>query len=479
MSAAFNPDNFTTTGTADPHTPPRTPDELAEEANAEEVPLFETFEDGQQCHDHDYGEEVWCVQDMIGDGWFVIISAKAKAGKSQAALFLAEREERKADFLGLPTAGWKVVYCNMEMTGKQMTKRWKRLCAAEGIEPPQRVYFIHAQDEKIKPTWQDLEKRLAAQFRKEGFNEDERILIIIDPLYALALGVEENSVKEMGPVMFALKGIAVRFGAVLLLHHTGYNDKRQRGSSVLEGAPDGCMVVEVENEIPKQSKRLKLTGEVRDGWEPLTIHLDLTTGQLSRIGGTPEGQSEKPGQEEDKRLLTPELFVSLFEDEPDRSFSRTELTKACEAHDWCKKSTANKFITGHADEVGKGLIKKGGRKDRPTYALGDAGKRLLKELKRLDQYHVASDPADKLTDGDMRQLAALFASAEEAAQGVPRDLLKKRAESQLLKPAAMDELLRRALSAELLKGDGATIPKFRMEGRALEVRKGMDATAGI
>ena len=68
-------------------------------------------------------------------------------------------------------------------------------------------------------------------------------LIIVDTLARAALGMEENSARDMGLVDEALMGLKRRFNAcVLVLHHAG-KDGKYRGSSALLGNPDSFFVM--------------------------------------------------------------------------------------------------------------------------------------------------------------------------------------------------------------------------------------------
>ena len=71
-------------------------------------------------------------------------------------------------------------------------------------------------------------------------------LIVIDTLARAAIGVEENSSKEMGMVIAGAELIKEHTGAcVLLVHHTGKDTERGlRGSSALAGAIDSGIQVE-------------------------------------------------------------------------------------------------------------------------------------------------------------------------------------------------------------------------------------------
>jgi hypothetical protein len=64
--------------------------------------------------------------------------------------------------------------------------------------------------------------------------------VIVDTLAQCSGGADENSVQDMQPIIDALKSIATRTGAtVLVLHHpTKANEKVARGSGSLQGAMD-------------------------------------------------------------------------------------------------------------------------------------------------------------------------------------------------------------------------------------------------
>lgn len=72
-------------------------------------------------------------------------------------------------------------------------------------------------------------------------------VVILDTFARMTLGLEENSAREMGPVMEALDRIraATRGGFVMLVHHTGKDPgKGLRGSTAMLGALD--LTIELE-----------------------------------------------------------------------------------------------------------------------------------------------------------------------------------------------------------------------------------------
>jgi len=73
----------------------------------------------------------------------------------------------------------------------------------------------------------------------------EARLVVIDTL-AVSLGdVDEDSATEMRPVLAALRELVKGTGATLLLVvHTGWNTKRERGSSALRSEADAVLHIE-------------------------------------------------------------------------------------------------------------------------------------------------------------------------------------------------------------------------------------------
>jgi hypothetical protein len=75
--------------------------------------------------------------------------------------------------------------------------------------------------------------------------EQERIqLVIVDTLAASMIGGDEDSARDMSIVTASLTELRRAGAAVLLVHHTGKNDKAERGSVALRGSADTMMKLE-------------------------------------------------------------------------------------------------------------------------------------------------------------------------------------------------------------------------------------------
>lgn len=83
------------------------------------------------------------------------------------------------------------------------------------------------------------------------------VLVIVDTLAASALGVDEDSVEGIGPVIKSLLKIRKELeAAVMVVHHTGWDRKHERGSSALRGAMDTS--IEMDGQTGWETNRGRL-----------------------------------------------------------------------------------------------------------------------------------------------------------------------------------------------------------------------------
>ncbi len=244
---------------------------------------------GEELDAKEYGEQQWIVDRFIRVGGFTHFSAPAKEGKSLVALDMSLNVALGKVWLGLLTQPMPVLYCNLEMPGALMQTRYRTLCKAYRCslsDAP--LYFLNGLEQHAPPTWNNLHSNLEKVARKLK----PPFLVIVDCQYWAALGVDENSIEQMGPVMAAFKQIGADFGGCFVLHHTGYNKKRQRGHSVQEAVPDACarmgrpskeQLEKAKTPINPAWRKLILDGQFREGWSPVLFGLDLETGRTYRI----------------------------------------------------------------------------------------------------------------------------------------------------------------------------------------------------
>src|ERR1017187_1069051 len=112
-------------------------------------------------------------------------------------------------------------------------------------------------------------------------HDGEHHLVIIDTLAKCTAGVEENSAKEMGVVIAALykirDAIEENGTTVLVVHHTGYDTKRARGSSAIQAGVDN--VYDIFAEDPHDMISIRCSKR-KDGVQPEQVLVRLQQVEL-------------------------------------------------------------------------------------------------------------------------------------------------------------------------------------------------------
>lgn len=121
------------------------------------------------------------------------------------------------------------------------------------------------------------------------------LVVVVDTLARCAVGIEENSAKEMGVVVAGLDRIRTATGAaVVALHHTPRNEERERGSAALRAATDTLLVVVADGE--EVTVRIDRQKDV-DPIEPLRFRrrvVDCGDGRSSCVLVPTEGHDRPP-----------------------------------------------------------------------------------------------------------------------------------------------------------------------------------------
>lgn len=102
-------------------------------------------------------------------------------------------------------------------------------------------------------------------------------VVVIDTLARTSAGLEENSAKDMGVYInnaYKIRDSAHEAGAtVLIVHHTGYDTKRARGSSALFANGDGEVLIESDDPHELMTMTIKKRKDGEAG-QQLYMHLE-------------------------------------------------------------------------------------------------------------------------------------------------------------------------------------------------------------
>ena len=179
------------------------------------------------------------VLPKIGTG---AIFGESRIGKSFLTLDLATKLALGEPWFGYPTTPSRVVYFPAE-SWQGLRPRVEAIEAHIGHALPSNLQFMKESIEFSKGKHVDT---LLATLK------DSVDVIFIDTFNAVTPNVDENSGKDMGPVLAGLRKIVDTCNClVIFVHHCGHTETaRMRGHSSLPAALDVRIQVSVKNGLP-------------------------------------------------------------------------------------------------------------------------------------------------------------------------------------------------------------------------------------
>lgn len=195
----------------------------------------------------------WRVKGVLPDTGLAGLYGPSGSGKSFLALDLGIKIAEGGSWFGCRVERAPVVYCVLEGEGgiKQRVQAWE---SSRGRGLPNDMFLV-LQNFKLTDT-KDVAD-LAAVVPKGA-------VVFIDTLNRAVEGVDENSSKDMGGILYAAKILqnAIK-GLVVIVHHTGKDTGRGlRGHSSLVAALDAS--IEVKREGDYREWRVAKSKDGRD-----------------------------------------------------------------------------------------------------------------------------------------------------------------------------------------------------------------------
>lgn len=166
------------------------------------------------------------VKGILHCGCKMILGGSSKSKKTWAQLDLAMSVATGQPFWGFETIQGRVLYINFEIPAPFMRERLLALCRAKGIAQA---------DLSNLDIWNLRGHALPAgaivQQLVAGMKSRSYVLSIIDPIYKLAAGKDENSAGAMGELVGQLEKIPVQTGAALeYAHHFSKGNQANKES---------------------------------------------------------------------------------------------------------------------------------------------------------------------------------------------------------------------------------------------------------
>lgn len=192
-------------------------------------------------------EHEWLIDDWITRGEVVMVAGPSQSGKSFLGLDLALAINRGVEWHGNQTLRGGVIYQAGE-GGKGIRKRLKAYRQGKGLHVSDRLPFVLLPSPVDLYASEDQTNDLIAEIRHWAGTFDVPLeLVVIDTLSAATPGADENSSKDVGPVLARCQRIARECGcAVMLVHHMNASGSKVRGHTSILANLDSVIIVEIE-----------------------------------------------------------------------------------------------------------------------------------------------------------------------------------------------------------------------------------------
>jgi len=298
------------------------PNRSIEVTNDDPKPLPDIMSFGQ-CMDYATNpanelEEV--IEGCLHEGCKMIISGSSKAGKTWSLINLAIAASNGMPWLGMPVKQSKVLYLDFELKKYFGTDRIKRVAKAmfKGeIKPNHHLDYWPLRGHRTELL------DLLTKIRVEKRNYD---LIILDPYYKLATGIDENDAKAVGEIVNLIEDFSEETGAAIVFaHHFSKGNKsetdhidRASGSGVFARDPDAILTLTAHEE--EEHLVLETTSRNCPFSPPKVLEFSSETFPLFQHKPELEAKFRKPGQISTTQKKVNEAlsdkFLELLKDKP-------------------------------------------------------------------------------------------------------------------------------------------------------------------
>jgi RecA-family ATPase len=242
------------------------------------------------------------VEGIFHQGSKMVLAGSSKAGKTWSLLDLAMSVASGRDWWGFKTVKTSVLFVNFEIQPAFLHRRIALIKAKRGIElAPGEMKMLHLRGTKL--TAESFGLAMTEQYRDAGFG-----LVILDPIYKLMVGREENSTATLSGVAEVIDGIATSCNAAVAYgaHFSKGNQSgkeiadRINGSGVAgrdadsiltltKHVEDDCNSLEavLRNCPPMKSKVMRWNFPLMEEAK------ELDPADLKKVGGRPESVTKE------------------------------------------------------------------------------------------------------------------------------------------------------------------------------------------
>lgn len=181
----------------------------------------------------------WIIDDHITNG-FTVVYGPSGSYKTFLTLDWACSVAAGRNWMGRTVTAAPVVYVSGEGAAglPQRVRAWK----ADRQATPRNLFTVTFPVSLLSPEH--------VHALEENVYQTQARLLIVDTLARSMSGGDENSAADVGRAIAALDGIRQRRNcAVVVVHHTGHDKTRMRGSTALFAASDTVVRVEADADL--------------------------------------------------------------------------------------------------------------------------------------------------------------------------------------------------------------------------------------
>lgn len=208
---------------------------------------FPPIRKGSEIASSTYSLPPELVEGILHRGSKMVIGGGSKTNKTWTLIDLAISLSCGAPWLGLKTHKARVLYLNFEVREEFFFDRIKWVAAAKGFSPPGDLMiwtlrgFVDSHETFIT--------RITEHLQEQGIQELDAI--IVDPIYKLLGGGDENSARDMNQMLNSLESLSQTFNAAVIFaaHFSKGNQAgkesmdRISGSGVFARDPDAILTI--------------------------------------------------------------------------------------------------------------------------------------------------------------------------------------------------------------------------------------------
>lgn len=296
----------------------------------------------------------WVIDRLFSAASVSIIVGEPGSKKTYTMLDAAVCVAHGIKWLDFDTRQSPVLIIDEESGNRRMLRRLGEVLRGHLADEKTPIYFTTL--ERFQPAQLVDELAIEAAIKESGAR-----FVIIDALADVMLGGDENSVKDVQPVMATLRNIAERTQASIVLIHHINKGGTYRGSSAIKAAVNVMLLVESKSGESEIAFSIEKAGDSEPFKFAARAIFDGDQVYLSSVEPTAKAEHFSKG----------ELYVLRYLKTHDGEAPLVEIA----AHaDTVSGGTATNAARSLAGRGYTQRVDAGGKGDRAVYALTDKGR---------------------------------------------------------------------------------------------------------